>query len=192
MSALRKSWLKDQAGFSHKTLPLKLIMAHLQLRNSFFFCIIANFYELGHWSLATWTLVHLQILLDGAIQVTCHTTFHSQIWRILLLIVTSEELLANCDGVEACHPESQSLSNILICNVVDSSQIVAVIVNRAFSRQFFPQKFWVKSESTPVFLSKNLSLERKIATNLNSRQKYAFRTNIEFSRKCIYLQLKPI
>jgi len=55
--------------------------------------------------------------------------------------VTSEELLANCDGVEACHPESQSLSNILICNVVDSSQIVAVIVNRAFSRQFFPQKF---------------------------------------------------
>jgi len=42
---------------------------------------------------------------------------------------------------------------------------------RAFSRQFFPQKFWVKSESTPVFLSKNLSLERKIATNLDSRQK---------------------
>ena len=63
---------------------------------------------------------------------------------------------------------------------------------RAPSRQFFPQKFWIKSESTPVFLSKNLSLERKIATNHNSRQKYAFRTNIEFSKKCIYLQLKPI
>ena len=60
------------------------------------------------------------------------------------------------------------------------------------SRQLFSQKFWVKSESTPVFLSKNLSLERRIATNLNSRQKYAFRTNIEFSRKCMYLQLKPI
>ena len=66
------------------------------------------------------------------------------------------------------------------------------VPTRAPSRQFFPQKFWVKSESTPVFLSKNLSMERKIATNLNSRQKYAFRTNIEFSRKCIYLQLKPI
>ena len=39
---------------------------------------------------------------------------------------------------------------------------------------------------------KNLSLERKIATNLHSLQKYVFRTNIEFSRKCIYLQLKPI
>ena len=64
--------------------------------------------------------------------------------------------------------------------------------NRAPNRQFFPQKFSVKSESTPVFLSKNLSLERKVATNLNSRQKYAFRTNIEFSRKCIHLQLKPI
>ena len=67
-----------------------------------------------------------------------------------------------------------------------------ILYSRAPSHQFFPQKFWVKSESTPVFLSKNLSLERKIATNLNSRQKYAFRTNIEFSRKCIYLQLKPI
>ena len=32
---------------------------------------------------------------------------------------------------------------------------------RDFSRQFFPQKFWVKSKSTPVFLSKNLSLEHK-------------------------------
>ena len=64
--------------------------------------------------------------------------------------------------------------------------------NRAFSCQFFPQNFCVKSESTLVFPSKNLSLERKIATNLNSRQKYGFRTNIEFSRKCIYLQLKPI
>ena len=41
--------------------------------------------------------------------------------------------------------------------------------SRDFNCQFFPQKFWVKSESTPVFLSKNLSLERKIATNLTSR-----------------------
>ena len=57
---------------------------------------------------------------------------------------------------------------------------------------FFPQKFWVKSESTPVFLSKNLSLEPELVTNLNSRQKYAFRMYIEFSRKCIYIQLKPI
>ena len=65
-------------------------------------------------------------------------------------------------------------------------------LTRAPSRQFFPQKFWVNSESTPVFLSKNLSLERKIATNLNSWQKYALRTNIDFSKKCIYLQLKPI
>ena len=63
---------------------------------------------------------------------------------------------------------------------------------RAPSRQFFPQKFCVKSELTPVFLSKNLSLECEIATILNSRHKYAFRTNIEFSSKCIYLQLKPI
>ena len=63
---------------------------------------------------------------------------------------------------------------------------------RAASRQFLSHKFWVKSESTPVFLSKNLSLVRKIATNLNSQQKYVFRTNIEFSRKCIHLQLKPI
>ena len=54
------------------------------------------------------------------------------------------------------------------------------------------QKFWLKSESTPLFLSKYLSLERKIASNLHSRQKYAFRTNIEFSWKCRYLQLKPI
>ena len=66
------------------------------------------------------------------------------------------------------------------------------LFTRAFSRQFFPQKFWVKSESTPVFLSKNLSLERKIVTNLNSRQKCAFRTSIELSRKCLDLQLKPI
>ena len=65
------------------------------------------------------------------------------------------------------------------------------VLSRAPNRQFFPQKFWVKSESNPVFLSKNLSLEPKLATNLNSRQKYAFRINIEFSRKCIYLQLKP-
>ena len=63
---------------------------------------------------------------------------------------------------------------------------------RDFNRLFFPQKFWVKSESTPVFLSKNLSLERKITTNFHSQQKYPCRTNIEFSRKCIYLQLKPI
>ena len=63
---------------------------------------------------------------------------------------------------------------------------------RAFSRQFFPRKFWVKSESTPVFLSKNLSLERKITTKFNSREKYAFRTNIEFSRKGIHFQLKPV
>ena len=32
---------------------------------------------------------------------------------------------------------------------------------RDFSRQIFPQKFWVKSESTPLFLSENLSLEHK-------------------------------
>ena len=36
-----------------------------------------------------------------------------------------------------------------------------VLWTRDFSRQIFPQKFWVKSESAPVFLSKNLSLERK-------------------------------
>ena len=66
------------------------------------------------------------------------------------------------------------------------------IFTRAPSRQIFPQKFWVKSESTPGFLSKNLSLKRKIAINFNSRQKYPFRTNIEFSRKSTYLQLKPI
>ena len=67
-----------------------------------------------------------------------------------------------------------------------------ILYSRAPSHQFFPQKLWVKSESTTLFLSKNLSLEHKLATNLNSRHKYAFRTNIEFSRKCIYLQLKPI
>ena len=47
--------------------------------------------------------------------------------------MTSKELLANCDDVEACQPESQSLSNNLICNVVNSSQIVAVIVKRKSS-----------------------------------------------------------
>ena len=57
---------------------------------------------------------------------------------------------------------------------------------RAPSHHFFPQKFWVKSESTPLFLSKNLSLERKIATNLNFRQKYAFRTNIELNPENAY------
>ena len=60
------------------------------------------------------------------------------------------------------------------------------------SRQFFTQKFWVKSESTLIFLSKNLSFERKITTNFDSRQKNPFGTNIEFYRKCIYLQLMPI
>ena len=38
--------------------------------------------------------------------------------------------------------------------------------NRAFSRQFFTQKFWVKSESTPVFLSKILSLSQTNCVNL--------------------------
>ena len=37
---------------------------------------------------------------------------------------------------------------------------------RAFSRQFFTQKFWVKSESTPVFLSKILSLSQTNCVNL--------------------------
>ena len=60
------------------------------------------------------------------------------------------------------------------------------------SRQFFAQKFWVKPESTLIFLSKNLSFERKITTNFDSRQKNPFGTNIEFYRKCIYLQLMPI
>ena len=60
------------------------------------------------------------------------------------------------------------------------------------SCQFFTQKFWVKSESTLIFLSKNLSFERKITTNFDSRQKNPFGTNIEFYRKCIYLQLMPI
>ena len=35
------------------------------------------------------------------------------------------------------------------------------ISRRDFNHQFYPQKFWVKSELTPVFLSKNLSLEHK-------------------------------
>ena len=84
-------------------------------------------------------------------------------------------------------------SGLLVGTLVgDTHSVLFVSETRGFNRQFFPQKFWVKSESTPLFLSKSLSLERKIATNLNSRQKYAFRTNIEFSRKCIYLQLKPI
>ena len=56
----------------------------------------------------------------------------------------------------------------------------------------FTQKFLVKSESTLIFLSKNLSFERKITTNFDSRQKNPFGTNIEFYRKCIYLQLMPI
>ena len=60
------------------------------------------------------------------------------------------------------------------------------------SRQFFTQKFWVKSESTLIFLNKNLSLERKITANFDSRQKYPFGTNVEFYRECIYLQLMPI
>ena len=59
------------------------------------------------------------------------------------------------------------------------------------SRQFFTQKFWVKSESTLISLSKNLSFGRKITTNFDSQQKYPFGTNIEFYRKCIYFQLMP-
>ena len=38
-----------------------------------------------------------------------------------------------------------------------------------------PAKFLLRnSESNRVLLSKNLSLEREIATNFDSRQKYAF------------------
>ena len=39
---------------------------------------------------------------------------------------------------------------------------------RAPSRQFFTQKFWVKSESTPVFLSKILSLSQTNCVNLRN------------------------
>jgi len=60
--------------------------------------------------------------------------------------VTSKELLANCDGVEACHPESQSLSNILICNVVDSSQIVAVIDCETKAIFDFTEMMFMKEE----------------------------------------------
>ena len=38
-----------------------------------------------------------------------------------------------------------------------SFEFICSLLNRDFNRQFFPQKFWVKSESTPVILSKNLS-----------------------------------
>ena len=91
----------------------------------------------------------------------------------------------------AGHIDHEGSANISLANR-SRCEFQNEIKTRVPSRQFFPQKFWVKSESTPVFLSKNLSLERKIATNLYSQQKYAFRTNMEFSRKCIYLQLKPI
>ena len=69
--------------------------------------------------------------------------------------------------------------------------LTAFVRTRAFSRQFFTQKFWVKSESTLIFLSKNLSFGRIITTNFDSQQKYPFGTNIEFYRKCIYFQLMP-
>ena len=40
---------------------------------------------------------------------------------------------------------------------------------RASTRQFFTQKFWVKSESTPVCLSKNLSFIAQICDISDSR-----------------------
>ena len=49
--------------------------------------------------------------------------------------------------------------------------IPQTVMTRDPTRQIFTQNFWVKTESTHVFLSKNLSLEREIATNLNSRRK---------------------
>ena len=75
---------------------------------------------------------------------------------------------------------------------IDSNLAYRTGLFRGPTRQIFPQKFLVKSESTLIFLSKNLSFERKITTNFDSRQKNPFGTNIEFYRKCIYLQLMPI
>ena len=53
-------------------------------------------------------------------------------------------------------------------------------------------KFYNESIELETDNIKKARILYKIATKFNSRQKYAFRTNIEFSRKCIYFQLKPI
>ena len=94
------------------------------------------------------------------------------------------------------HCESGQKSILPFCGCMRDQEALHELTTR-WPRQrpqppIFTQKFLVKSESTLIFLSKNLSFERKITTNFDSRQKYPFGTNIEFYRKCIYLQLMPI
>ena len=129
-------------------------------------------------------------------------SFQKERYEIVFLFFHSMFVTYSCDSKEFPSVLSRPLKGLKLLFVIFPEIFFILLPKltwnkknheiRDFNRQIFPQKFWVKSESTPVFLSKNLSLKRKIATNFNSRQKCAFRTNIEFSRKCIYLQFKPI
>ena len=56
------------------------------------------------------------------------------------------------------------------------------LCDRASTCHIFIQKFGVKSESTPVFLSTNLSFSPQIATDSDSRQKWEIGANMEGSK----------
>ena len=66
-----------------------------------------------------------------------------------------------------------------ITNIRISCKSVPFLCSRDFNRQIFPQKFWVKSESAPAFLSKNLSLER-VVFQPSKCKKFHFQPQIWF------------